>query len=116
MGATAIATLFLDRDMNIMRFTASAAPIFNLIDGDIGRPLSDLQHRIAYPEMAADAERVLNTLTPVEREVTGGQDRCYLARMLPYRTIDDRIAGVVLTFVDITERQRALEELTRFNN
>lgn len=115
MGATAIATVFLDRSMNIMRFTDSAAPIFNLIPGDIGRPLSDLQHRIDYPDMSGDAERVLNSLSPVEREVRGSPDRCYLARMLPYRTVDDRIAGVVLTFVDITERQRALEELTRFN-
>jgi two-component system CheB/CheR fusion protein len=115
MGATAIATLFLDRDLKVMRFTDSAAPIFNLIPGDIGRPLSDLQPRVDYPEMAVDAERVLATLAPVEREVTGAEDRCYLARMLPYRTIDDRIAGVVLTFVDITERQRAIEDLTRFN-
>jgi two-component system, chemotaxis family, CheB/CheR fusion protein len=115
MGATAIATVFLDRNMNIMRFTNSAAPIFNLIPGDLGRPLSDLQHRIDYPEMGADAERVLSTLTPVEREVTGLPDRCFFARMLPYRTIEDRIAGVVLTFVDITERQRSLEEITRFN-
>lgn len=116
MGATAIATVFLDRSMNIMRFTHSAAPIFNLIPSDLGRPLSDLQHRIDYPEMASDAERVLNTLAPVEREVRGAHGRCYLARMLPYRTVDDRIAGVVLTFVDITDRQRTLEELTRFNN
>jgi two-component system CheB/CheR fusion protein len=116
MGATAIATLFLDRNMRIMRFTNSAAPIFNLIPGDIGRPISDLQRRIDYPEMAADAERVISTLAPVEREVAGSPDRFYLARMLPYRTMDDRIAGVVLTFVDITERQRVIEELTRFNN
>ncbi|MGV3773807.1 MAG: CheR family methyltransferase [Verrucomicrobiales bacterium] len=115
MGATAIATLFLDRNMNVMRFTQSAAPIFNLILSDIGRPLSNLQHRIEYPEMAADAEKVLTTLGTVEREVTGLTDRCYLARMLPYRTVEDRIGGVVLTFVDITERQRSLEELTRFN-
>ncbi|HEX7862196.1 MAG TPA: chemotaxis protein CheB [Verrucomicrobiae bacterium] len=115
MGASAIATLFLDRNMNIMRFTHSAAPIFNLIPSDIGRPLSDLQHRINYPEMAEDAQRVIATLAPVEREVTGASGNWYLSRLLPYRTIDDRIAGVVLTFVDITERQRAIEELTRFN-
>jgi two-component system CheB/CheR fusion protein len=122
MSATAIATVFLDRDMRVMRFTAPAAPIFNLIAGDIGRPLSDLHYRIDYPAIAADAEKVLQTLAPVEREVSEPQGPCYLARMLPYRTIDDRIGGVVLTFVDITERQRAaselhahIEQLERFN-
>jgi two-component system CheB/CheR fusion protein len=115
MGATAIATLFLNRSLHVMRFTHSAAPIFNLIPGDIGRPLSDLQHHVAYPEIAEDAERVLETLTPIEREIRGSGNRCFLTRMLPYRTIDDRIAGIVLTFVDITERQAAIEELTRFN-
>jgi len=123
MSATAIATVFLDRDMHIMRFTESAASIFNLIPGDIGRPLSDLQHRIEYPEIANDAAKVLATLQPVEREVKGKESRCYLARMLPYRTVDDRIAGVVLTFIDVTERQQIeaalrerMDELTRFNN
>ncbi len=111
MGATAIATVFLDRNMNIMRFTHSAAPIFSLIPSDIGRPLADLKHRINYPDMDADAERVLAILAPVEREVTGQPDRHYLARMLPYRTVDDRIAGVVLTFVDITERKAAEQAL-----
>jgi two-component system CheB/CheR fusion protein len=112
MSATAIATLFLDREMHIMRFTDSAAPIFNLIPSDIGRPLSHLQHRIDYPEMASDAARVLDKLTPMEREVTGAEGTFYLARMLPYRTVEDRIAGVVLTFVDITERQRAQKALS----
>jgi two-component system, chemotaxis family, CheB/CheR fusion protein len=111
MSATAIATLFLDRDMRIMRFTDSAAPIFNLIPGDIGRPLSHLQYRIDYPDMAVDAVRVLEKLTPIVREVHGPDDVSYLARMLPYRTYDDRIAGVVLTFVDITERERTKRDL-----
>ena len=122
MSATAIATVFLDRELKVMRFTQPAAPIFNLISGDIGRPLSHLRPQIRYPNLAADAERVLQTLSPIEREVQGAGDTCYLARMLPYRTIEDRIAGVVLTFVDITERQRAAaallaqnEQLERFN-
>jgi two-component system CheB/CheR fusion protein len=112
MSATAIATIFLDRHMQIMRFTDSAAPIFNLIPSDIGRPLSHLQHRIDYPEMAADAVRVLEKLTPVEREINGAGGTCYLARMLPYRTVDDRIAGVVVALVDISERQRAQKALS----
>jgi len=111
MSATAIATIFLDRDMRVMRFTESAAPIFHLIPSDVGRPLSHLQHDIDYPAMASDAERVLEKLTPVEREVSGVKGTAYLARMLPYRTHDDRIAGVVVTFVDISDRERAKREL-----
>ena len=113
MSATAIATLFLDRDLRVMRFTDSAAPIFNLIPSDIGRPLKHLQHQIDYPELAADAEGVLETLMPVHREVRGPGDVVYFARMLPYRTLDDRIAGVVVAFVDVSEREhikRALDE------
>jgi two-component system CheB/CheR fusion protein len=122
MSATAIATIFLDRELKIMRFTQSAAPIFNLITSDIGRPLWHLRSQIRYGNLSADAEQVLETLSPIEREVQGAGDACYLARMLPYRTVEDRIAGVVLTFVDISERQRAAaallaqnEQLQRFN-
>lgn len=110
MSATAIATLFLDRNLHVMRFTDSAAPIFNLIPGDLGRPISDMQHHIDYPELSRDAESVLEKLTPVMREVQG-EGVSYLARMLPYRTQEDRIAGVVVTFVDITERERVKREL-----
>jgi two-component system, chemotaxis family, CheB/CheR fusion protein len=122
MSATAIATIFLDRELKITRFTQTAAPIFNLIAGDIGRPLWHLRSQIRYGNLTADAEQVLQTLSPLEREVQGAGDACYLARMLPYRTLEDRIAGVVLTFVDISERQRAAaallaqnEQLQRFN-
>ncbi len=113
MGATAIATVFLDRDLRIMRFTPSAVVLFNLIASDLGRPLGDLNPRLEYPEIMADAARVLQDLSPIEREVgeTGG--RRFLARLLPYRTVDDRIAGVVLTFVDVTERYLARIALER---
>jgi two-component system CheB/CheR fusion protein len=113
MGATAIPTVFLDRELRVMLFTQSAAPIFNLIPGDIGRPLSDLQHRIDYPDLEADAGRVLSSLQPAEREVNGNEGGCHLVRVLPYLTVDDRIGGVVLTFVDITERQRDATELRK---
>jgi two-component system CheB/CheR fusion protein len=107
MGATAIATIFLDRDLRIMRFTPPAVDLFSLIPTDVGRPLADLQHRLSYPELIRDAARVLDQLVPVEREVAENGDRFFLARLLPYRTTEDRIAGVVLTFVDVTERQLA---------
>jgi two-component system CheB/CheR fusion protein len=109
MDATAIATVFLDRDLRITRYTPSAVSLFNLIPTDVGRPLSDLTTQLHYAEQGDDAQRVLERLVPIEREVGQADGRWYLARLLPYRTIDDRIAGVVLSFVDITERKQAEE-------
>lgn len=109
MDATAIATVFLDRDLRITRFTPSAVSLFNLIPTDVGRPLTDLTSQLHYEELGADAQRVLERLVPVEREVGQADGSWYLARLLPYRTLDDRIAGVVLSFVNITERKQADE-------
>lgn len=113
MASTAIATVFLNRELNIMRYTPMAVSLFHLIPSDIGRPLADLKYQIDYPELTADAERVLDSLMPIEREVGGPSERWYLSRLLPYRTVEDHIAGVVLTFIDITERRRAEEALKR---
>ena len=101
MAATDIATVFLDRELRIQRFTPSAKALFNFISADLGRPLSDLSRQLDYEEIVADAERALAHLQSVQREVRAGE-HLYLARILPYRTADDRIAGVVLTFTDIT--------------
>lgn len=106
MNATAIATIFLDRQLRITRYTPTAVGIFNLIPTDVGRPLADLKRRIEYPGLEDDAARVIEQLVPVEREV-GDHGKWFLARLLPYRTVDDRIAGVVLTFVDVTARKEA---------
>ena len=111
MNATAIATVFLDRELRITRYTPTAVSLFNVIPIDVGRPLGDLNTRLAYPELGRDAKRVLEKLAPIEREVSQVGGNCYLSRLLPYRTIDDRIAGVVLTFIDITERKQAQEAL-----
>lgn len=121
MASTAIATVFLDRELAITRYTPPAVDLFHLIPTDIGRPLADLKHRLQYAGLIADTEQVLKTLVPMEREVTDGS-RWFLARMQPYRTLEDHIAGVVLTFVDITQRRKdnetlqdQLQELARFS-
>lgn len=112
MAATDIATVFLDRDLRILRFTPSAKSLFNLTSTDLGQPLADLGRQLDYPELATDAERSLAQLLPAQREVSIGEN-WYIARTLPYRTVDDHIAGVVLTFLDITERKRAEKEIAR---
>ncbi|VTU39432.1 Autoinducer 2 sensor kinase/phosphatase LuxQ [Variovorax sp. PBL-H6] len=107
MDATAIATIFLDRDLCITRYTPMAVRLFNLIPGDLGRPLSDLTPKLQYPELGGDAQEVLDRLAPIEREVGRPDGSWFLARLSPYRAAEDRIAGVVLSFIDISERKKA---------
>ena len=111
LAATRIATLFLDRSLRVKRYTPSAQELFNLIPGDVGRPLAHVTHHLDYAGLVEDAERVLGDMLTVEREVTTTDGRWLLARLLPYRTADDKISGVVLTFTDITEHKRAEERL-----
>ncbi|HEV7574431.1 MAG TPA: chemotaxis protein CheB [Caldimonas sp.] len=110
MAATAIPTVFLDRSLCISMFTPSAVELFNLIGADVGRPISDLANRLDYPQLNADARVVLDKLVPIEREVRF-DEHWLLARLRPYRSGEDRISGVVLTFVDISERRRVSEAL-----
>lgn len=109
MDATSIATVFVDRELRIMRYTPAAIALFNLIPSDVGRPLTDLGGALDYPDLGADAARVLERLAPVEREVGQPEGSWFLARLMPYRTMEDRIGGVVFTFIDITERKQAEE-------
>ena len=109
MDSTASATVFLDRELRITRYTPSAVSLFNLIPTDVGRPLTDLTTPLDYAQLGADAQRVLDRLVPIEREVGQPDGTWYVARLLPYRTFEDRIAGVVLSFVNITERKQAEE-------
>lgn len=111
IGSTNLATLFLDRSLRIKLFTPRACEIFNLIPTDVGRPLSDITGQFSIGELAAEVEGVLEKLNTAEREITTSDGRWQLMRITPYRTAEDRILGVVLTFIDITDRKRALEAL-----
>ena len=111
--STGIATIFVDREMRIKRFTAPAIGIFNLIETDVGRPLLDLRHRLNYPELAQDAVAAFETLKVIEREVGTDEGEWFISRLLPYRTLDDRIDGAVLTLIDITTRRQAEESARR---
>lgn len=112
MASTAIATVFLDRDLAIKRYTPGAVDLFRLRPGDLGRPLHDLRQLVDYPELIADAQQVLRTLIPVEKQVSD-ESRFYQTRLQPYRTLEDQIAGVVLTCVDVTEQRVATDLLKR---
>ncbi len=103
LQATDIATLFLDRSLRILRFTPKLGELFNIRLADRGRPIFDLTHRLGYSELRSDAESVLARLSAIEREVEDEGARWYLARLLPYRSKEDRIEGVVITFTDITK-------------
>ncbi|MFL6688820.1 MAG: chemotaxis protein CheB [Alphaproteobacteria bacterium] len=105
MSATDFGTLFLDPDLRIKRFTQRTTELFNITQNDVGRPLTDFTHQLAYEDLAADARKVLKDLAPVEREAASRDGRWYLARFRPYRTVEDKIDGVVATFVDITQRR-----------
>ncbi len=110
LAGTGIATIFLDRDMRIKRYSPSVVSLFNIIDSDIGRPLSDLTHHLKYPQLTADATSSFEDLKLIEREVQTNEGRWLLARLLPYRTADDRIDGAVLTLIDITALRQAQNE------
>jgi two-component system CheB/CheR fusion protein len=112
VASTDIATVFVDREMSIKRFTPRAADVFRLIPADIGRSLLDLNHSLDYPDLASDASMAFQSLRTIEREVGSQDRRWYIARILPYRTAADRIEGAVITFIDIT-RRRAAEQAAR---
>ncbi len=113
LNSTEIATVFLDNQMHLRRFTAFATRVFKLIPSDIGRPLSDLVTLLDYPQFIADAEVVLRTLVFSEKEVGAADGLWYRVRIMPYRTQDNVIDGVVSTFVDITQTKLLEAQLRR---
>ena len=108
LTSTNIPTVFLDRQYRIRRFTPAATRLFNLIPSDIGRPVGDIVQKFTDPELLEHAGTVLTKLTAVSKEVQSQEGRWYIRQILPYRTQDDRIDGVVLTFSDVAAE--ALQE------
>ncbi|MEI8226080.1 MAG: chemotaxis protein CheB [Bacteroidota bacterium] len=103
LNSTDIATLFLDKELNIRRYTIQATKIFKLIKSDIGRPFTDLVSDLIYPELAADAHEVLKTLVFIQKPIPTKDGRWFSNRIMPYRTFDDRIDGLVITFFNISD-------------
>lgn len=113
MDSTRISTLFLDRKLQIMRFTPAIADIFHVIESDIGRAITDIACELSYGLLADDVAHVVHTLTPIERKLSNPQTGAhYLLRILPYRNPDDVVGGAVLTFLDISMMAKA-EEVAR---
>jgi chemotaxis methyl-accepting protein methylase len=111
LDSTDIATLFLDNHLCVRRFTAQTGKITRLIPGDSGRPITDIASALLYPELAEDAREVLRTLAKVERQIPIPDGDWYAARILPYRTLENMIDGVVITFSDITAYKKLEAEL-----
>jgi len=107
INATDTGAVFLDKSMRVKLSTPRAQEVFNLLPSDVGRRLSDITSRFDYPALHDDVAYVLDRLHTVEREITTRDGKWYLLRLVPYRTIDDRIDGVALTFQDITGRRDA---------
>ncbi len=115
LNSTEIATVFVDNEMRIRRFTPQATAIINLIQTDTGRPLQHVVSNLRHEGMIDDLAAVLRTLTPRELEVETMDNRWYKMRIIPYRTTDNRIDGAVLTFSSIDEQKKAQKNLSASN-
>ena len=120
LNSTEIATLFLDKELNIRRYTDQVINIFKLRNADIGRPFTDLVTHLKYPNIEVHARQVIKNLIYVETATQTFDGRWLNVRIMPYRTVDDRIDGLVITFIDITfaktlelELKEAKEELQK---
>lgn len=111
VDSTEIATIFLDADLNVRRFTSHVSDIFKLISSDIGRPLSDVSTKLNYIDLEDNARKVLKTLVFIEKEITTNDGRWFKVRIMPYRTQENLIDGVIITFIDISEAKRLETEL-----
>ena len=114
MAATDFSTLFLDSNLRIKRFTDRVSQLFSITPADEGRSITDFAHQLEYDDLIGDAQTVLANLAPVQREIHSRSGRWYDVRMRPYRTVDNKIDGVVIAFVDVSDR-RDVEHTLREN-
>lgn len=108
-----IATLVLDTNLNIKHFTAATWSLLNLVRTDIGRPLTDIRLKFKDPTLLVDADKVISQLLPIEKEIFTDHGDCYLRRILPYRTLHNKVDGVVINFIDISEHKMTDEKIYR---
>jgi chemotaxis methyl-accepting protein methylase len=111
LNSTEIVTVFLDNKLHVRRFTNGADKLFKLIPGDVGRPLSDIVSNLLYPEMIENTQEVLRTLVFSEKQIATTDGSWYSVRIMPYRTMEDVIGGVVITFTNITAAKTLEAEL-----
>lgn len=117
LSGTGIATVFVDLQLRILRFTPTVAQLINLIPSDVGRPVGHIvSNLVGYDSLPADAQAVLDSLESRERQVQTTSGSWFMMRIRPYRTLDNVIEGVVITFVDITETKRVQEALAKAND
>ncbi len=115
LNSTEIATLFIDKELNIRRFTDQVINIFKLRNTDIGRPFTDLVTDLIYADIETHAQRVLKTLISIETEIATHDGRWFNIRIMPYRTVDDKIDGLVITFNEITKAKKLEFDLKEAN-
>lgn len=111
LNSTDIATLFLDRSLAIRWFTPAMKALFELMPSDIGRPIAHFAQRFSGGDLVEDAKSVLAKLAPMDTEVVSADGKWYIRHMLPYRTDDDRIDGIVVSFTDISERKQGEQQV-----
>lgn len=111
LNSTDIATVFLDNDMHVRRFTHQAGTIFKLIPNDIGRSLGDIVNDLDYPDLLDDTREVLRTLTVSEKQISSSGERWYSVKIMPYRTLENVIDGVVITLIEISKAKHLEAEL-----
>lgn len=115
LSSTHIGTVFLDRDLNIRKFTPAVTKVINLMEQDIGRPISHISHNLVGADLVENSKHVLQTLIPVEKEVQRLDGEVFLKGIHPYRTRDNMIKGIVITFVNITEIKKATDEILKLS-
>ena len=113
LNSTTIGTIFLDSNMCVRKFTPAITKEVNLIESDIGRPISHISYNLKREDLIKEAREVMNTLLPTEREVQSTSGRWYLLKYAPYRTNENAIRGVVISLVDITARKEAEDNLRK---